>query len=140
MRLGIPEDADAAEREARLREAQNPQREIEGSWTQHGLNLSGRINAIHQGDNPLLPTMYAGAAAGGLWRSVNNGNSWDPITEAFEHMAIGDGLPSADATKSCTWARAIPKSVATRASALARSNPSTGATRGPPLVLKRPAL
>ena len=63
---------------------------IEGTWTQHGpLNLSGRINAIHQGDNPLQPAMYAGAAAGGLWRSNNNGTSWEPITESFEHMAIG---------------------------------------------------
>ena len=85
-----PEDADAAEREARLHDAQNHQRVIEGTWTQHGpLNLSGRINAIHQGDNPLQPAMYAGAAAGGLWRSNNNGASWEPITESFEHMAIG---------------------------------------------------
>ena len=85
-----PREADAAEREARLHNAQSQNRLMEGTWTQHGpLNLSGRINAIHQGSNPLQPTIFAGAAAGGLWRSVNDGDSWSPITEAFEHMAIG---------------------------------------------------
>ena len=85
-----PEEADAAEREARLHASQSQDRVVEGTWTQHGpLNLSGRINALHQGSNPLQPRLYAGAAAGGLWRSVNNGMTWSSVTEEFEHMAIG---------------------------------------------------
>ena len=56
-----PREADAAEREARLHNAQSQNRLMEGTWTQHGpLNLSGRINAIHQGSNPLQPTIFVG--------------------------------------------------------------------------------
>ena len=85
-----PEEADKAEREARLHGEQQQERVVEGTWTQHGpLNLSGRINTIHEGNNPLLPRLYAGAAAGGLWRSVNHGMSWTPITDEFEHLAVG---------------------------------------------------
>ena len=85
-----PEEADKAEREARLHGEQQQGRVVEGTWTQHGpLNLSGRINTIHEGNNPLLPRLYAGAAAGGLWRSVNHGMSWTPITDEFEHLAVG---------------------------------------------------
>ena len=84
-----PEDADAAEREARLH-AQSQASRVEGTWTQHGpLNLSGRLNAIYEDTNPLSPRMFAGSAGGGLWRSTTGGAIWEPVTDEFEHMAVG---------------------------------------------------
>ena len=72
-----PEDADAAEREARLHAQSETSRVVEGTWTQHGpLNLSGRLNAIYEDTNPLSPRMFAGSAGGGLWRSTTGGAIW----------------------------------------------------------------
>ena len=85
-----PEDADAAEREARLHAQSQASRVVEGTWTQHGpLNLSGRLNAIYEDTNPLSPRMFAGSAGGGLWRSTTGGAIWEPVTDEFEHMAVG---------------------------------------------------
>ena len=83
-------DVDDAYREAQLA-AQHTQgsRVVDGTWTQQGpLNLSGRMNIIRM-DTASPERMYIGAAAGGLWRSVNGGTSWNPVTEEFEHLAIG---------------------------------------------------
>ena len=86
-----PAEADAAEREARLHASQGASaRVVEGTWTQHGpLNLSGRLNLIHEDQSSLTNRMYAGAAGGGLWRSSNGGNSWVPLTDEFDHLSIG---------------------------------------------------
>jgi hypothetical protein len=46
--------------------------------------MSGRVTciAVHP-DRPT--TIYAGAASGGLWRSKNNGQSWEPL---FQNEAV----------------------------------------------------
>ena len=87
-----PNEVDAAEREARLHAEQQMthSRVVEGEWTQHGpLNLSGRLNLIHEDQLSLTNRLYAGAAGGGLWMSENGGNSWQSLTEDFDHLAIG---------------------------------------------------
>ena len=46
--------------------------------------MSGRITCIAV--HPNIPTtIFAGAASGGLWRSKNNGQTWEPI---FENEAV----------------------------------------------------
>lgn len=55
-----------------------------GTWTQLGPgNFGGRTRAllVHPQDPQIL---YAGAVAGGIWRSTNGGNSW---------ASLGDFLP-----------------------------------------------
>nr|HMQ62721.1 hypothetical protein [Flavilitoribacter sp.] len=50
--------------------------------------MSGRITAI-EGLNSNPDVLYAGAAAGGLWRSENGGYSWTPIFEHEKAASIG---------------------------------------------------
>ena len=78
------------------------------SWESQGWNPGlGRINAIVE--DPSNPnTIYAATPAGGLWKSINSGNDWTPITDnlpaigasglAIDHndsnilyLATGDG-------------------------------------------------
>jgi photosystem II stability/assembly factor-like uncharacterized protein len=53
-----------------------------------GTNL-GRVNAIAFG--VLSPkTIYIGAADGGLWRSLDSGATWNPLTDSLPTLSIGD--------------------------------------------------
>lgn len=50
--------------------------------------VSGRITAI--AIDPAAPnTIYLGAAQGGVWKSTNNGATWDPKTDDAVSLAIG---------------------------------------------------
>ncbi len=50
--------------------------------------MSGRITAIDAVvSNPDI--IYAGAASGGLWKSVNGGTSWTPIFDKESTLSIG---------------------------------------------------
>lgn len=51
--------------------------------------ISGRCTdiAVPKGE---LHTIYAGAATGGLWKTVNSGITWEPIFENFPTASIGD--------------------------------------------------
>jgi len=60
-----------------------------GAWENFGPHVkSGRIISIafHPTDTNII---YAGAASGGLWRSNDYGNSWQPITDQYPTMGIG---------------------------------------------------
>jgi hypothetical protein len=49
---------------------------------------SGRVNAIAPDpDDP--STVYLGAASGGVWKTVNNGASWRPLTDDLDSLAVG---------------------------------------------------
>ena len=53
-----------------------------------GTNL-GRVNAIAFG--ALSPkTIYIGAADGGLWRSLDSGATWKPLTDSMPTLSIAD--------------------------------------------------
>jgi photosystem II stability/assembly factor-like uncharacterized protein len=64
-------------------------RTIEGEWRLEGpTNIGGRFNFIRQ--HPEDPTiLYAGSSAGGLWKGTGDGE-WQPLTEDFPAMAMGD--------------------------------------------------
>lgn len=58
------------------------------SWTQLGPgNIGGRIRAIAV--HPTDPnTVYIGAVAGGVWKSVNGGTSWSSLTDFMGNIAV----------------------------------------------------
>ncbi|MGH8352634.1 MAG: WD40/YVTN/BNR-like repeat-containing protein [Pseudomonas sp.] len=51
-------------------------------------NINGRVKclAVHPSDPQ---TLYAGSASGGVWKSTNGGESWDPLWDGEESLAIG---------------------------------------------------
>jgi hypothetical protein len=51
-------------------------------------NVNGRVKALAV--HPTDPdTVYAGAASGGVWKSVDGGQTWDPLWDMQESLAIG---------------------------------------------------
>ena len=49
----------------------------------------GRINVVKR--HPLQPaTLFAGATAGGVFKSTDFGNSWTPITDQFSGLGVSD--------------------------------------------------
>ncbi len=60
------------------------------NWTLAGpTNVGGRITdlAMHESD---LQTIYAATASGGVWKSKDAGDSWEPISDALPSLSIGD--------------------------------------------------
>ncbi|MES1240652.1 MAG: hypothetical protein ABUT39_03440 [Acidobacteriota bacterium] len=51
-------------------------------------NVNGRVKclAVHPTDPQ---TVYAGSASGGVWKSVDGGESWDPLWDGEESLAVG---------------------------------------------------
>ncbi|MBI4905979.1 MAG: hypothetical protein HY820_20265 [Acidobacteria bacterium] len=59
-----------------------------GAWTQLGPgNFGGRTRAllVHPEDPQIL---YAGAVAGGIWRSTNGGNAWTPLGDFLPFLSV----------------------------------------------------
>lgn len=58
------------------------------SWTQLGPgNIGGRIRAIAV--HPTDPnTVYIGAVAGGVWKSVNGGTTWTSLNDFMGNLAV----------------------------------------------------
>jgi len=50
-------------------------------------NIGGRITALDY--DPVNNFLYAGAAAGGVFKSTDNGNSWIPKTDFFPSLSVG---------------------------------------------------
>jgi len=60
---------------------------ILGSWTPLGPgNVGGRTRGLVI--DPNGTTMYAGGAAGGVWKSTNAGASWTPTTDLIANLAV----------------------------------------------------
>src|SRR5882724_4031113 len=51
--------------------------------------MGGRIDAIAAVESKPT-TMYVGAAGGGLWKTVNNGTTWEPVFDHDGMISIGD--------------------------------------------------
>lgn len=51
-------------------------------------NVNGRVKclAVHPTDPQ---TVYAGSASGGVWKSIDGGESWNPLWDSEESLAIG---------------------------------------------------
>ena len=59
-----------------------------GQTSPTSVAVSGRISAIAV--DPTDPNIvYAGAAQGGVWRSLDGGNTWTPIFDSAASLAIG---------------------------------------------------
>ena len=52
-------------------------------------NPGGRITDV-EGVDSKPTTVYAGAATGGIWKTVNNGITWEPIFDNQPNASIGD--------------------------------------------------
>ena len=60
-----------------------------GGWEALGPgNQGGRTRhlIIHPDDSKI---MYAGAATGGVWKTINGGENWNPISDTFPALGIG---------------------------------------------------
>jgi len=62
---------------------------LDSVWVEEGPgNIGGRFNAL-----AMLPTnhniIYAGAANGGVFKTTDGGNSWNPIFDDLSYLAIG---------------------------------------------------
>src|SRR5215813_5141284 len=84
-----------------------------GAWTSIGPNsiangqplsggntaVSGRVTAVVV--DPANPNnVYLGTAQGGVWRSLNSGNTWENIFDNADSLAIGAlAVPPSDPTK-----------------------------------------
>lgn len=52
--------------------------------------VSGRVRAVAIDESdPIRATFYVGGATGGVWKTVNGGMSWTPLSDAEESVAIG---------------------------------------------------
>jgi len=80
----------------------SPHKNLE--WSHIGpTNISGRCTDIAvvtpKGESY---TVYAGAASGGVWKTVNEGTTWEPIFESEASSAIGD-IAIAPSDQSIVW-------------------------------------
>ena len=60
------------------------------SWQPAGpRNVGGRISDLELSPTS-FDTIYAGTASGGIFRSVDAGNSWEPVFDGALSLSIGD--------------------------------------------------
>src|SRR5512142_2429644 len=52
-------------------------------------SMAGRIDDIEAAPNDPY-TIYVGFATGGIWKSTNNGTTWNPIFDIYPTSSIGD--------------------------------------------------
>jgi photosystem II stability/assembly factor-like uncharacterized protein len=96
--LAVPMEADDGDDHARLQAWQAHEAMKDGSpfrklrWQFLGpTNISGRVTdvavATPRGDTYRI---FAATASGGLWRTDNDGTSWDPVLEHAPSTSVGD--------------------------------------------------
>ena len=54
-----------------------------GSWS----SGQGRVNIVHV-DPTNSNILYLGSPAGGIWKSVNNGSTWTPLTDNLPQIGV----------------------------------------------------
>lgn len=68
---------------------------VEGSFSWGTPPLSGRVTSLAvNGSNP--SEIYLGAAGGGVWKTLNAGNSWSPLTDNQSSLSTGIVVLSPD--------------------------------------------
>lgn len=91
--LLIPVLACAVTATAKGQEEETEHHPILGSyrWRQVGpANMSGRVSDIAVPPGGEASTIYVAAAAGGLWKTINNGTTWKQIFQGGKTAAVGD--------------------------------------------------
>lgn len=62
---------------------------VTGTWTLEGPgNIGGRFNCLAVDPNN-SNVMYAGSANGGIWKTTDNGATWNPMTDMLPYQAVG---------------------------------------------------
>lgn len=73
------------------------------SWSSIGpANLTGRTTSIAVGDQDGHRVIYVGAATGGVWKSDDRGETWQPVFEHEPTASIGD-VAVAPSNNSIVW-------------------------------------
>ncbi len=81
--------APAAIAQSALSEGPGPATVTDPEWYQfQGTGVSGAVQAIAVSDSS-PGVIYLGATNGGVWKSVNNGASWEPLTDDQASLSIG---------------------------------------------------
>ena len=87
--LGISEISYAEALEAAVAHARRPSPPGDAAWYPIGpRNIGGRITAIAQHPTNAL-TIYVGSAHGGLWRTIDGGDSWEHLGTAEHNFPVG---------------------------------------------------
>ncbi|WP_306640123.1 VPS10 domain-containing protein [Sanyastnella coralliicola] len=82
-------DVKAMQRVAERAIAESHSKSVDHPWQVEGpTNIGGRINTLAIDPNDEL-TMYAGSCTGGVFKTSNGGDSWDPIGDDFQFLPIG---------------------------------------------------
>jgi photosystem II stability/assembly factor-like uncharacterized protein len=80
-------------RESRIEYLNKSDKQIVSSWISLGPNsidsLSGRMTC-HAFDPVDPEIVWAGSSSGGIWRTTNGGQSWEPMTDELPSMIISD--------------------------------------------------
>jgi len=84
----------------KIKKNEKQDKNINSDWTLEGpTNIGGRINTIEV-DPINANIIYVGVAAGGIFKTINGGSTWQPIADGFEYLAVSDIAidPNATAT------------------------------------------
>jgi photosystem II stability/assembly factor-like uncharacterized protein len=79
----------AQQRDAMRNGSRMTTQSLQPAWTLVGPNnIGGRINAIEI--NPYnANTVFVGAANGGVWKTMDAGDSWTPLTDQLQSVSMG---------------------------------------------------
>lgn len=66
-----------------------PRVTLDENWVNLGPYNHGGRSRVLRWDPENTSIMYAGAVGGGLWRSVDAGESWQPFTDQLPNLAVG---------------------------------------------------
>ena len=59
------------------------------AWANIGpTNIGGRVSSI-SAHPTIAGTFYAGTASGGVWKTVDSGVTWTPLTESLANLTVG---------------------------------------------------
>src|SRR5207245_2313857 len=50
-------------------------------------NLAGRVSSI--APSPTAGTIYVGTADGGVWKTIDSGANWNPLTDDWSDLSVG---------------------------------------------------
>ena len=88
--FGVGEDGTFTTKDRAAVEGDGAAPPVNLPWQNIGLNTSGRIlsYAFSPPDSAGGRTLWAGSASGGLWKSPDGGDSWEPMLDDWPIMAV----------------------------------------------------